>query len=306
MKPVLFIIGPTCTGKTDLAFYLSDFFKAKILNADSLQVYQGFDIGTAKPDLKKIQNLYLFDHIQPPHIYTAGQWEKDALKILNQFSPSNYCFVVGGSGFYLQALEKGSYPVSKAKENLRQKLLKKAQTKTGALELYQELEKKDPEYAGKIHPHDSYRVIRALSFIQSSNKKLSVVQKKFKPRPLKFKIYKIGLTGNREALEKRVRLRVQNMIYRGLISEVQKLVDQGLGDFPPMQSVGYKETLMYLRGEVSKEDLVEKIIQRTMGLIKKQKTWFKRDSSIRWYDCETNFKEILDDLKKLPNFSLDS
>lgn len=301
MKPVLFIVGPTCSGKTDLAFYLALKFSAKIINADSLQMYKYMDIGSAKPDLKKFPSVqcYLFDHVLPPQIYTAGQFEKESYALLKNILPSHICLVVGGSGFYLRALEKGCYPISPVKNFYRKALLEELQSK-GLSHLYNELKEKDPDY--KVHPHDQYRIIRALIFIRSENKKISRVQKKFKARPLPYSVFKIGLTASSFILRKRVELRVKNMIHRGLVREVQNLINKGLGDFAPMQSVGYKEALMYLKGELAKEELAEAIIQRTMKLIKKQKSWFKIDASIRWYDCETDFREIFDDLKLNAHF----
>ena len=298
MAPLIFIVGPTCSGKTDLAFYLAEKIKAQIINADSLQFYEGMDIGSAKPNFKKFPHIrcLLFSAVKPPEVFTAGLFEKSALKILKKILPSSPALVVGGSGFYLQALEKGCFPAPQSNNRIRAQLLKE-EKENGLAPLYQELKEKDPEYAAGIHPSDAYRIVRSLSFIRSENKKMSNIQKSFKPRPLPYPLFKIGLTGSSEDLKKRIRLRVKNMIQRGLLKEVKNLMDQGLKDFPLLKSVGYKEAAACLQGFIQKEDLEDKIVQRTIKLVKKQKTWFKRDNTVRWYDCCVDFQEIYEDLK---------
>ena len=292
MNPIIFILGPTCSGKTDLSFYLSAELNALMINADSVQVYRGLDIGSSKPREK----FYLLDHITPPDIYTAGQYEKKARSILKKHLPHQIALVVGGSGFYLQALEKGCYPISKMDKDIKKKLLQE-EKELGLPFLYGKLEEKDPEYALKIHSHDRYRIFRALSLMETDSLKMSEVQKKFQSRKLPYRILKVGLTGSYSVLRKRVELRTKNMLAQGLVEEVQDLKKKGLEHFPPMRSVGYREVLLYLEGGMTEDELYEQIVQRTMQLIKKQKIWFKRDLSIRWYDCETDFSEILQDLR---------
>ena len=289
---VFFIVGPTCTGKTALSFYLSSRFKGKVINADSLQFYQYMDIGSAKPHVLNSEHHYLFSHIEPPNIYTAGQFNKDATRLLKNFTKQNLlCFVVGGSGFYLRALEKGCYPVQKFSAEMKAQLVKEMKEK-GLEVLYQELKNKDPLWAQKIQAQDFYRIIRALSVIRVENKKLSDIQKNFKPQALPYKIFKIGLTASSLVLKKRIQMRTQNMLAQGLLKEVEFLHQRAGSSFPPLQSVGYKEALQVIQGELSKDELYEKIVQRTLKLVKKQKTWFKKDSSIQWFDCETDFENI--------------
>ena len=306
MNPVIFILGPTCSGKTDLAFYLSARWDSFIINADSVQMYKGLDIGSSKPVFLKNhaskeekalkKNFYLLDHVEPPNIYTAGQYEKEAKILLKKYLPHQLALVVGGSGFYLQALEKGCYPISKMNKEIKEKLLMEEKTQ-GLDVLYQRLKKEDPEYAVQIHPHDRYRIFRALSLMETDFLKMSEIRKKFQERRLPYNIIKTGLTASSAVLRKRVELRTRNMLACGLVEEVRGLKKKGLENFPAMQSVGYKEVLLYLEGEIAEGELYEKIVQRTMQLIKKQKIWFQRDSSIRWYDCETDFSEIFQDLQ---------
>ena len=294
MKTAIFILGPTCTGKTDLGFFLAKKLHSPVINADSLQCYKGMDIGTAKPDWKKRHPLlpcYLFDHIKPPQIYTAGQFQKDAQSILNQHIHQKNCLVVGGSGFYLQALEKGCYPIPPMDRKTK-KYFKEKEQLHGLSSLYEELEKLDIDYAQSIHRNDQYRIFRALQVIQYTGLKMSEVKKSFKAQDLNYHILKIGLTAQNQILKQRVIQRTHEMLYKGLVHEVQQFIDQGLENFPPLQSVGYKETLRHLRGELSLESLHGHIVQRTMQLIKKQKKWFRRDPSIHWYDYKTDYKKI--------------
>ena len=296
MKPVIFIMGPSASGKTALAFSLAPRLGAAVINADSLQVYQGMNIGTAKPDLKNFPDTpcYLFDHVCPPKLYTAGLFEKEALLILKKTLNEKPAFVVGGSGFYLNALEKGSYKAPPVSEKIKSTLTKEAREK-GLETLYQRLKQKDPEYL--VHPHDRYRIIRALAYIEGENKKMSDVKKNFKARPFPYPLYKIGLKTKAESLKKKAKDRIEEMLQKGLIKEVEGLKNQGLSSFPPLQSVGYRETLLYLEGKIKKEELSQKILTRTLQLIKKQKTWLKRDQSLVWRESE-NQNSILEELKQ--------
>ena len=293
MKTTIFVLGSTCTGKTDFSFFLAEKMGSPIINADSLQCYKGMDIGTAKPNWKKYSHLscYLFDHVNPPQIYTAGQFQKDAQNILNQHIHKKNCLVVGGSGFYLQALEKGCYPLPPMDEKARQEL-EKQEKKYGLNFLYKELEKLDPHYAESIHQNDRYRIFRALQAMGSTGVKMSEVKQSFKAKSLNYSILKIGFRGDNSLLKERVRLRTQQMFRMGWIQEVQDFMNRGLENFPPLQSVGYKEVLEYLKEKTNFESLQEDIVQRTMQLIKKQKKWFQRDSSIHWYDYNTDYEKI--------------
>lgn len=299
LNPVVLIVGPTCTGKTDFAFFLSEQMPLSILNADSLQFYRGLDIGSAKPDFKKYPKVdhYLFDHVSPPDTYTAGQYQKDARALLKDILPKHPALIVGGSGFYLQALEKGTYPVSKVDPIIHKQLMEE-QALYGVDALYKELKEKDEVYASSIYKTDKYRIIRALCFIRKDLGKMSDIKKEFQQDTLPYPLIKIGLTASKSVLQKRITLRTARMLKQGLIEETQKLMEEGLQDFPPLSSVGYKECMLYLQNQIQKDVLEERIFTRTMQLVKKQKVWFKRDLDIRWYDCETDYQEIYEDIQE--------
>ena len=158
---------------------------------------------------------------------------------------------------------------------------------------YEEFQGLDPEAALRIHPQDHYRLGRAMELIRAEGKSITQIQKEFaeKQRPFPYPLLKIGLRWDREILRERVRRRTRNMLDAGLIDEVRELVERGFGGWSALQSVGYKEVLEYLQGEKTEQWLFDEIVQNTMGLAKKQRTWFQRDADIHWFDGATGLNE---------------
>ena len=284
-KPLLGLFGPTAVGKTPLSFYLAEKLPASILNCDSISMYKGLDIGSAKP-VKAIkqakQALFLFDEWTPPEVGTAGAFRKKALSILEKELSHRPVLITGGSGFYVQALEKGMYPIKPVADSIKNKVQAVYQKK-GTKALYEWLKTKDPKYAKQISCKDTYRILRALCIILSEKKALSLIQSDFQENPLPYSYIKAGLYLPREVLLKKVILRTSVMIKAGLLEETQSLLDKGLEKWPLMNSVGYKEAVLYLKNKISKEELESHIVRRTMRLAKKQMVWFKRDKDIHWY-----------------------
>ncbi len=287
LKSLLFIVGPTAVGKTRLSFVLAQKLSASLLNCDSIQMYKGLDIGSAKPDFlhkKTAPASYLFDEFKPPAVCTAGVFRKKALSILKKQLPVRPVVAVGGSGFYIQALEKGMFPVKSVPPEV-EGFVRKIKDKHGTKHLYHLLKVWDKQYADTIAEQDSYRIFRALCIILSEKKPLSLIQTSFQKnkKALPYSVLKIGLCLSKEQLLDRVSLRVQSMLQAGLVEETKLLLQQGLADWPLMKSVGYKECVLFLNNKITHEDLQAKIIQRTMRLAKKQMVWFKRDTSISWF-----------------------
>ena len=357
---LVFIVGATTTGKTEWALnWAGQEKRAGILNADSIQIYKDIDKGSAKPDFSKYPDIpfYLFNELQAPDICTAGLFRKKALKVLNEKLPVEKIFVVGGSGFYIQALEKGMYPVepftlenSIQKKDSNQKLSlsensclnrslkqndiknliekidqkidieqeKKSKKEEAQLsqqielnkkvtqkeeekdfnQLYEELESKDPETAQTISPKDRYRILRALSIMEKENKTLSQIKKEFQQEKLKWPYIKVGLYRSKEDLLKRVTTRTEQMLKEGWIEEVEQFLKRGLKDWRALKSIGYKEIQLFLQGQIKKEDLVPSIISATMKLAKKQKTWFKKDKNIQWFDANLSPLKVYQQLFK--------
>ena len=297
MQSVIFILGPTAVGKTNWAIKWAEQSPSCILNNDSIQFYKELNIGSAKPDFKNHPYIkfHLFNEVSAPQIWTAGDFRKKALRILEKEWPEKKVFIVGGSGFYIQALEKGMYPVKTSKLNSKSQW-EKLEAKKGLTYLYGLLKKQDPETAEQISSKDRYRILRALSLMEMEGKKISEIKKKFKEQKLPYPYLKVGLKISKEELLKKIKKRSAKMLREGLIEEVEFLLQKGLKDWKPLNSVGYKEVCLYLEGKIKKEDLESRIVSRTMALAKKQKTWFRRDKNIKWYDHNTKVLEVYKDI----------
>ncbi len=312
----MFLLGPTAVGKTGFSLYLTEKLSASILNCDSIQMYKGLDIGSAKPVLnrqsgpgadsaqfivnknKKKIPAFLFDEWEPPFTCTAGMFRKKALSFLEQELPHRTVLAVGGSGFYIQALEKGMYPIKSVKPEIKEQV-KTIYREKGLQHLYQLLEFLDPEYAGQVSSQDTYRVFRGICVILSEEKPLSWVHASFQKKTLPWPCLKLGLYLPREYLLEKVQLRTDKMIKDGLLEETQNLLNRGLENWPLLKSVGYKEAVLLLRNKISHDELKNQIIRRTMNLAKRQMSWFKRDKSIQWYLSEDrNWSEIYLFLKR--------
>lgn len=285
---LVFIVGPTCSGKSNWALRMAELTSGAVLNADSVQFYKGLDIGSAKPEFHKTSHIphFLFQAAKAPEVLTAGDFRRKALEVLKKELPEKKIFVTGGSGFYIQALEKGMFPLKPVSKAILGELEQINKTK-GLGALYKELQEKDPLLAQNISLNDSYRIIRALSVIRNEGRKLTEIKTEYFKKSLPWIYKKIGLSISKEELEKRIRKRVHSQIKRGLLEETEAFLKKGFQNWRPLKSLGYKECLLYFKGELKREDLEEEIVRRNLGLAKRQKTWFQKDKSIIW----KNFKE---------------
>lgn len=295
--PTLFILGPTASGKSALGFRLAKKLGACIVNADSIQLYQGLVIGSAAPSEEERLEVdhYLFQVVPKGENWTAFDYEERAWKVINEQLQHRPVVIVGGSGFYLQALEKGMGPALNEDESIKKELERELEEK-GAASLYEELRRVDPESARRIHFNDSYRVLRALGYFRTFQRPFSEDQKQTELRQWPGVLYKVGLTGSQTELVDVVEKRVNQMMKAGFLDEVKGLMEEGLSEWWPMKSVGYREVLEHLSGELAESELIPRIVQKTLSLAKRQKTWFKRDSSVKWYpfqDSDRAFAEIL-------------
>lgn len=295
-RKVIFVVGATATGKSEWALKLAQEFNGVIVNCDSIQLYKHVDIGAAKPskDEMKLVPHYLFDYVLPPQEMTAGQYHRDFFNCLKEIPEGRPVFVVGGTGFYFMAIEKGMYPVLPVATEIQKQVADELAIEGGAEKLHQELLAKDPEYGTKIHLSDHYRIGRAIELMRSQNKTVTQIQKEFADVQEKFPypLLKIGPSWDRDVLKERIHLRTQKMLQQGLLDEVRLLLDQGLESWAPMSSVGYKESIAYLKGEISSEDLLEEISKNTRQLAKRQRTWFQRDKEIHWFSGSDGFAEV--------------
>lgn len=288
---VVFLVGPTASGKTGIALKLAEKFGGAILNADSVQVYGGLSIGSAAPtaDEKSRAPHFFFQEIAPPERITAGDYARRARAILAELaSRFPIVFVVGGTGFYLMALEKGMLPVEKSDPALQDEFARALEEEGGPERLHSELAARDPEAGKRISVQDHYRIARALEVIRRTGKPLTEIEREHREKadPFPYPLLKLGIRIDRDVLRGRIETRTKAMLSQGIVGEVQGLIEAGFGDWEPLQSVGYKETLEDLRSGGVKPDLEARIVQSTMKLAKKQRTWFQRDAEILWGEPE--------------------
>ncbi|MFQ5632526.1 MAG: tRNA (adenosine(37)-N6)-dimethylallyltransferase MiaA, partial [bacterium] len=293
--PVIVIVGPTAAGKTAVAIDLATKIDTEIISADSRQFYKMMDIGTAKPSAEELRQAkhHFIDFLHPTAEYSAGDFSREARKLIQELRSNNKNVIVaGGSGMYITALLDGFFaPIAKDKD-LQQKLKKHAQEE-GSKKLYQELQRFDPERAAELHPNDAHRIVRALEVYYATGTKLSSLRAQ--PRiPADFRFVQFGLNWKRESLYKRIESRVDEMIASGLQKEVDTILARGVSaDANALQTLGYKEMIQFLRGELQHDEMVEKIKQQTRNFAKRQMTWFRKDDRIRWIDVdESSFSAI--------------
>jgi tRNA dimethylallyltransferase len=287
---VLVIVGPTASGKSDLAVKLAKKLGGEIISADSRQVYKGLDIGTGKITKVEMRGVphYLLDVADPRETFSAGEYKKLAEPILKNISDRDkLAIIVGGTGFYIDTLTgTASLPQVGPNKKLRERLDKKS-----VEELFKILEKKDPRRAGNIDPKNKVRLIRALEIIEALGKVPR--PKNDKSAPYKF-IY-LGL--NPTDIEERIKLRLQKRLV-GIIKESKKLHSQGLS-YKRMDELGleYRYASLYLQGKLNKKEMGEKLNIEIRRYAKRQMTWFKRNKKIRWFKPE-EYKQIEEYLKQ--------
>ena len=286
-RPVIAIMGPTASGKTELAIDIAKKINSNIHNVDSRQIYLDMDIGTAKPTKtqQKQVNHFLIDICVPSRPINLHDFQSIATTSMEKdLRTQGFTLLVGGSGLYLQALIGGLNPPSvPPQEFLRDQLKKIDKTERHKL-----LRCCDPSAAEKIHPEDSTRTIRALEVFYATGKMFSK-QKNMKPAP--WRVLELGLNpGN---LIKRIQVRTKEMYKNGLIEETEFLIKKYGNDLQMLQTIGYGEARSIINGKVNYEEALEKTIQRTCQLAKRQKTWFRNKHNSKWLNDENALSEAL-------------
>ena len=282
-RPLIILTGPTAVGKTAASIGLAKAVGGEIISADSMQVYRQMDIGSAKITKDEMQGIphYLVDVLEPEEAFNVVRFQELAKEAMEEiFRNGHIPIVVGGTGFYIQALLYDiDFTENDSDLSFREELEKKA-GEEGAESLHALLEKADPQAAAQIHPHNVKRVIRALEF----NRKTGQRQKE---SPYNFAYF--VLTDDRKALYERIDRRVDKMMEQGLLEEVRRLKDRGLPrDSVSMQGLGYKELFAYLEGEYPLEEAVRIIKRDTRHFAKRQLTWFRRERDVVWIDRQEN------------------
>ncbi|MBN1492920.1 MAG: tRNA (adenosine(37)-N6)-dimethylallyltransferase MiaA [Candidatus Omnitrophica bacterium] len=284
MERVLFIVGPTASGKTEVSLALAAALDAEIISADSMQVYQGLDIGTAKVDHSRYLDIphHMLDIISPAQEFSVYSFREQALKLIKQIHERGRMpIIVGGSGLYIKALTDGIADHPGCDESVRARF-KQAIAADGLSSLHERLTAVDPETAAQINPNDQRRIIRALEIFELSGITPSAWrQKTVSLNTLGYDFLMLGIMRDRKELYARVEQRVDAMIAHGLLDEVRAL-DKATLSKTPRQAVGYKELIAHLNGEYSLDKAVELMKQNTRHLVKKQLTWFKKEKRIQW------------------------
>ena len=316
INKLIVILGPTASGKSDLAIKLAKKFNGEIISADSRQVYQEMNIGTAKVEIKRVkkgtvpkgQSLkqglslrdspfmgpsmiphYLIDIIKPNQEFTLAQYKKLAIKIIKDIRKRGKLpFLVGGTGLYIQAIvDNLQIPKVEPDKKIRNKLEKLTNQ-----ELCQQLKKLDPLSAAIIDHHNKRRLIRALEVCLITKKPFSEQRKKGQPL---FDVCQIGLKVNKKTLEKIINQRVDKMVKAGLVEEVKKLAQKYSPDLPSMSGIGYQEIIPYLQSKITLEQAKELIKQHSRQYARRQTSWFKRDKRIIWVNNYQKAQKVIAD-----------
>ncbi|KAF3981130.1 MAG: tRNA (adenosine(37)-N6)-dimethylallyltransferase MiaA [Methylococcales symbiont of Hymedesmia sp. n. MRB-2018] len=280
--PAIFLMGPTASGKSDLAIQLADQFNGEIISVDSALVYQGMDIGTAKPTLEERAGIahYLIDILDPAETYSTGSFRQSALQLMEQISGRGKIpILVGGTMLYFNTLLKGLANLPEANPEIRRKLDEEL-AKYGKQALFSRLRAVDPESAERIHPNDPQRIQRALEVYEISGQTMSHFFHQAQAVPLPYrKIKCIISTDDRALLHERIAMRFKSMIADGFIDEVSALYLRGdlSENLPAIRAVGYRQAWAYLNGEYDLDSMIEKGIIATRQLAKKQYTWLRRE-----------------------------
>jgi len=295
VRPILVIVGPTAVGKTDLSIAVARAVDGEIISADSMQVYKGMDIGTAKPTENERQGIphHMLDVVTPDQEFSVADYQRMVEETLRSLAERDKTpILTGGTGLYIRAVLDGFVFDPEARdEELRVQLEKMASTRGGVV-LHQRLAEVDPDSAKRLHPNDHRRVIRALEVYHTTGQPLSRHLAAQKRQPPRHPSVKFGLTRNRRRLYDRINLRVDLMMETGLLDEVKQLMSQGLeGSATALQALGYKELVGYLRGEYDLTEAVRRLKRDTRRYAKRQLTWFRRDQEIIWLDLDQISRE---------------
>ena len=300
-KPKIVVVcGPTGIGKTAVGIELAAKLGGEIISADSMQIYRHMDIGTAKPTPEELAQIvhHMIDIVEPDEDFDAVRFLTRARAIIAQLdSRGRLPFVVGGTGLYIKALLHGMFQPESFGTEARNRLKKEAD-EYGCHLLYDRLKKCDPESAGRLHPNDTYRIIRALEVFESTGKTIGAFHRDHDFADEPYCVLKIGLTIDRQRLYDRIDHRVDAMIDAGLVDEVHRLLEMGFApDLKSMQSIGYRHMIDFIKNHLLWDESVRTLKRDTRRYAKRQLAWFGADPTITWRD-PAQIKDIISAVEK--------
>jgi len=300
-KPLVVLVGPTASGKTEVAEQLIKRHPLEIISADSRQIYKFMDIGTGKPAKKEVHHL--IDIAKPDKGFTVADYNERAEKIIKKiYKKKKIPFLVGGSGLYIRAVIDGLCPAPAGNLKIR-RLLEQDAKEHGQNSLFSRLKEVDPVAASRIHPNDLRRIIRALEVYIQTGRPISYYHR-LTPKPC-YDLLMIGIRHPMNELYKKINSRVDSMIESGLIKEVERLLAAGYKEnFRAMESLGYKEITGYLRGKYKLEEAIWLLKRNTRRYARRQMIWFRKDKRIKWIDIQNeNISSVTKEAGKiLDNF----
>ena len=285
-EPLLVVVlGPTASGKTALSLALAEAFRGEIVNCDSVAMVREFDIGTAKPTASERARAphHLLDCVAPTSHVTAGEYARQARQMLDDIKARGHLpIVVGGTGLYLRALLEGLSAGPQRSEELRRRLRERAESR-GSAYLHRILRRLDRAAAEKIHANDTPKLIRAIEVCLASRQKMTELWQQHGRDPLRgFRILRLGLDPDRQALYDRINLRAQQMFEAGLFEETQRLLEKYGKAVGPLSSLGYKQAVQFLGGELTRDQALQAAQQAHRNYAKRQMTWFRREPEVTW------------------------
>jgi tRNA dimethylallyltransferase len=283
------VLGPTASGKSALAIHLAQQFAGEVVSCDSVALYRHFEIGTAKPTSQQraLVPHHLLDVAEPDEPFTAGEYARQARAAIQDIAGRGRLpIVVGGTGLYLRALLEGLFPGPQRSDELRERLRAKA-AQRGSPYLHRILARLDREAASRIHANDLPKLVRAIEVCLASRAQMSELWKQRGRDPVRgFQVLRIGLNPPREKLYDRINQRAVRMFEDGLIEETKSLLERygGYKGTTPLESLGYKQVVQFLRGELTREQAVTAAQQGHRNYAKRQMTWFRREPDVSWLD----------------------
>lgn len=301
--PLVVVVGPTASGKSTLALRLAEEFRGEIVSCDSVAVYRGLEIGTAKPTVadRALVPHHLIDVADPGEAFTAGDWSRLAREAIAGISGRGRLpIIAGGTGLYLRALLDGLFPAPPVAPELRARLRQRGAVR-GAAALHRLLRRLDPRSAAAIHANDLPKLVRALEVTLTSRTPISRQWERGREPLVGYSILRLGLAPARNELYRRINARATAMFDGGLLEETELLTERYGRDCRPLSSLGYAEAAAVLRGDLTRDAAIAEARQGHRNYAKRQGTWFRREPEMQWINGFGGDAEVLAEARSLVN-----